>query len=220
MSRSRSAPARGASAGDAGPAGLDPGVAPPPALARAARWLLRLSGWRLVGSAPDVPRCVIIFAPHTSNWDFPLLLAVRFAFARRVAYLAKDSLFVFPIAGLLRATGALAVERSERHALVEKLVDAFRRSDSLWLAMSPEGTRARTDHWKSGFYHIAHGAGVPLLLAFIDARARECGLGELLELSGDIERDMERVRSFYASKQGIVPARASDIRLLQAPDED
>ena len=187
---------------------------------RVARWCLRACGWRLVGTAPDVPRCVIIFAPHTSNWDFPLLLAVRFAFNRRVTYLAKDSLFRFPIAGFLRATGALAVERSERHALVDQLVSAFGSSDELWLAMSPEGTRAQTDHWKSGFYHIAREARVPLLLAFIDARARECGLGELLELSGDVERDMDRLRAFYSAKRGIVPERASDIRLRPASDED
>lgn len=202
-----------------GPAGLGHG-GPAPLTQRVARWCLRVCGWRLVGTAPDVPRCVIIFAPHTSNWDFPLLLAVRFAFNRRVTYLAKSTLFRFPIARLLRATGALAVERSERHALVEQLVSELGRRDELWLAMSPEGTRAWTDHWKSGFYHIAREARVPLLLAFIDARARECGLGELLELSGDVERDMELLRAFYSGKQGIVPERAGDIRLRPAAEDD
>ena len=194
--------------------------APPPARARRlAQWLLRASGWQLVGAAPDVPRCVIIFAPHTSNWDFPLLLAVRFAFGRPVAYLAKSSLFRFPFERLLRSTGALAVDRSERHALVERLVAAFGERDQLWLAMSPEGTRARTDHWKSGFYHVAREAGVPLLLAFIDAERRECGLGELFELSGDMEGDMARLRAFYATKKGIRPERTSDVRLLPPSDE-
>lgn len=201
------------------PPGLDRGSSAPLAQ-RVARWCLQVCGWRLVGTPPDVPRCVIIFAPHTSNWDFPLLLAVRFAFGRRVTYLAKDSLFRFPIAGLLRATGALAVERSERHALVDQLVAEFRRCDELWLAMSPEGTRSRTDRWKSGFYHIAREARVPLLLAFIDARTRECGLGELLDLSGDMDEDMERLRAFYSAKQGIVPERTSDVRLRPASDED
>jgi 1-acyl-sn-glycerol-3-phosphate acyltransferase len=159
---------------------------------------------------------VIIFAPHTSNWDFPLLLAVRAAFGRPVA----STLFRFPFAGLLRASGAIAVERSEHHALVSTLAAAFSQRDELWLAMSPEGTRARTDHWKSGFYHIAREARVPLLLAFIDAGARECGLGELVELSGDPERDMQRLRAFYSTKRGIVPGREGDIRLRAEPDEE
>jgi 1-acyl-sn-glycerol-3-phosphate acyltransferase len=187
---------------------------------RAARSLLELCGWRLVGQAPDVAHCVIIFAPHTSNWDFPLLLCVRFAFGRPVAYLAKDSLFRFPVAPLLRATGAIPVERTERHALVHTLTQAFRERKELWLAMSPEGTRAKTDHWKSGFYHVARGANVPVLLAFIDASKRECGLGELIELSGDPEGDMARVRAFYADKRGINPERASDIRLRAESEGD
>jgi 1-acyl-sn-glycerol-3-phosphate acyltransferase len=180
---------------------------------RVARRLLKLCGWRLAGEAPEVPRCLIIFAPHTSNWDFPLLICVRFAFGRPVAYLAKDSLFRFPLAGLLRATGAIPVERTERHSLVRRLVGSFREREVLWLAMSPEGTRAKTDHWKSGFYHVAREANVPLLLAFIDASRRECGLGELIELSGDVERDMDRLRAAYADKRGIVAQNASDIRL-------
>jgi 1-acyl-sn-glycerol-3-phosphate acyltransferase len=162
---------------------------------------------------------VIIFAPHTSKWDLPLLLCMRFAFGRPVAYLAKDSLFRFPVASLLRATGAIPVERSEHHALVRGLTQAFRERSQLWLAMSPEGTRARTDHWKSGFYHVAREAKVPVLLAFIDASRRECGLGELVELSGDPEHDMARVRAFYADKRGIVPERASDIRLRAELEE-
>lgn len=186
--------------------------APSTVLERVARTLLRWSGWRLVGKAPSVPRCVIIFAPHTSNWDFPLLLCVRFAYGRPVAYLAKDTLFRFPVAGILRWTGAVPVERTERHALVRTLTQAFRERSQLWLAMSPEGTRAKTDHWKSGFYHVAREAGVPLLLAFIDAARRECGLGDLIELSGDVDADLARLRTFYSSKIGIRPERASDVR--------
>lgn len=194
--------------------------APSTVLERGARALLRWSGWRLVGNAPSVTRCLIIFAPHTSNWDFPLLLCVRFAFGRPVAYLAKDTLFRFPIAGVLRWTGAVPVERTERHSLVQTLTRAFRERSELWLAMSPEGTRARTDHWKSGFYHVAREARVPLLLAFIDAEKRECGLGELIELSGDIEADLARLRAFYSKKTGIRPERASDVRLQSPSDVD
>jgi 1-acyl-sn-glycerol-3-phosphate acyltransferase len=161
---------------------------------------------------------VIIFAPHTSTWDLPLLLAVRSAFGQPVAYLAKHTLFRFPFAALLRWTGAIPVDRTERHALVSTLALAFHERERLWLALSPEGTRDRTDHWKSGFYHVAREAGVPLLLAFIDSARRECGLGGLVSLSGDVEADMARLRAFYADKRGIVPERASDIRLRDPQD--
>jgi 1-acyl-sn-glycerol-3-phosphate acyltransferase len=187
---------------------------------RLARALLRWSGWRLVGEAPPVSRCVIIFAPHTSSWDFPLLLAVRCAFGQPVAYLAKHTLFKFPFAGLLRRTGAIPVDRTERHALVSTLAQAFREREWLWLALSPEGTRDRTDHWKSGFYHVAREAGVPLLLAFIDARRRECGLGGLVSLTGDADADLARLRAFFSDKQGIVPERASDIRWRDPSDPE
>jgi 1-acyl-sn-glycerol-3-phosphate acyltransferase len=185
-----------------------------------ARALLRVAGWRLVGETPDVQRCIVIFAPHTSNWDFPLLLLLRGGAGRRVSYLAKHTLFRFPFAWLFRASGALPVERSENHALVAKLARAFREQSELWLAMSPEGTRARTDHWKSGFYYIALEAQVPVLLAFIDARRRECGLGALIELTGDVTHDLGRIAAFYRDKQGIVPERASEIRFQGQGPED
>jgi 1-acyl-sn-glycerol-3-phosphate acyltransferase len=163
---------------------------------------------------------VVIFAPHTSNWDFPLLLLLRFGSGKRVSYLAKHTLFRFPFGWLFRATGAIPVLRSEHHALVSKLAQAFRAQPELWLAMSPEGTRAHTDHWKSGFYHIALEAHVPVLLAFIDARRRECGLGELIELTGDVERDLGRIVAFYRDKQGIVPERTSEIRFQRTELDD
>jgi 1-acyl-sn-glycerol-3-phosphate acyltransferase len=181
-----------------------------------ARLLLRAAGWRVVGEPPRIPRCVVIFAPHTSNWDFPLLLLLRLGLGRRVSYLAKHTLFRAPFAWFFRASGALPVERGEPHDLVHKLARAFSERPELWLAMSPEGTRARTDHWKSGFYYIALEAQVPVLLAFIDARRRECGLGELIELSGDVERDLGRIAAFYRDKQGIVPERAGEIRFQGA----
>jgi 1-acyl-sn-glycerol-3-phosphate acyltransferase len=185
---------------------------------RVARAMLRWAGWHLVGEAPDVPRCVVIFAPHTSTWDFPLLLCVRAAFGRSVSYLAKSTLFRFPIAWLLRKSGAIPVDRTERQDLVQTLVEIFQQRQELWIALSPEGTRDRTDHWKSGFYHLAREAGVPLLLGFIDAEKRECGFGGLLELTGDVAADMDRLRAFYANKRGIRPECESEIRLLHAED--
>ena len=142
-----------------------------------ARALLSLAGWRLVGEAPNVVRCVVIFAPHTSNWDFPLLLLVKYAFGRPVRYLGKHTLFRPPFGWLFRATGGIPVVRHERQHFVNDAALLFAESDELWLALSPEGTRHKTDHWKSGFYRIALAARVPVLLAFVNALTKECGLG-------------------------------------------
>ena len=155
---------------------------------------------------------MFIFAPHTSNWDFPIMLLVIAAFGHRVHYLAKHTLFRFPFAWFFRATGGIPVERGERHDLVAIMTKAFTERSELWLAVAPEGTRAWTDHWKSGFYHIAIAAKVPLLPAFLDARRKECGIGEPIPLSGDAERDLVALRAFYADKHGIHPERTSEIR--------
>jgi 1-acyl-sn-glycerol-3-phosphate acyltransferase len=177
-----------------------------------ARFLLFLLGYRLAGEAPNVDRCVVIFAPHTSNWDFPLLMLVKLAFGRPVHYFGKHTLFRFPFGWFFRLTGGIPVVRHKRRNVVKKAVEVFRKRKALWLALSPEGTREKTDHWKSGFYRIARAAKVPVLLAFVDAKKKECGLGELVELTGDVERDLERFRAFYATKRGIHPERESTIR--------
>jgi 1-acyl-sn-glycerol-3-phosphate acyltransferase len=176
------------------------------------RALLFLAGWRLVGRAPAVRRCVVIFAPHTSNWDFPLLLLVKYAFGEPVHYLGKHTLFRPPFGWFFRRTGGIPVVRNERRHFVRDAARLFAERERLWLALSPEGTRDKTDHWKSGFYRIALAAHVPVLLAFVDAAKKECGLGPLVELSGDAERDLAVLRAFYETKRGIVPEHASAIR--------
>ena len=177
-----------------------------------ARALLFVLGWRLVGEAPRIDRCVVIFAPHTSNWDFPILLLVRFAFGGPVHYLGKHTLFRAPFGWFFRLTGGIPVVRHERRHVVREAVRLFRERDELWLAVSPEGTRQKSDHWKSGFYRIARAAGVPVLMAFLDAGKKECGVGELVELTGDAERDLARLRAFYETKRGIRPELESTIR--------
>jgi 1-acyl-sn-glycerol-3-phosphate acyltransferase len=155
---------------------------------------------------------VVVFAPHTSNWDFPLLLLARSALELRSSYLGKHTLFRPPFGWLFRALGGIPVNRSDAHHLVEQIANEFRTRDRLWLAMAPEGTRTKTDHWKSGFYRIALAARVPVLLSYIDASRKECGVGPLLELSGDSERDLALIREFYADKRGIHPELAGDVR--------
>lgn len=176
-----------------------------------AKTLLSLAGWRLTGVAPDVPHCLVVFAPHTSNWDFVVLLLVRAAFHRDVKYLGKHTLFRPPFGWLFRALGGIPVQRSEHHQLVKAIAQEFRSRESLWLCMAPEGTRKKTDFWRSGFYYIALEANVPIVFAFLDAEKRECGLGDLLYLSGNVDADLEVIRRFYGTKRGFYPDQAAPV---------
>jgi len=178
-------------------------------------WLLNRFGWRVVGELPTVRQCVIIFAPHTSNWDFPIMYLCKLALAVKVNFLGKHQLFRWPIGWFFRALGGIPVVRTENNNVVSDSIQAFRDNPDLYLALAPEGTRSKTDHWRTGFYHIAVGVGVPLQLAFLDCRTRTLGLGPLLQLTGDIDEDFARLRSFYADKLGIKPELTSDIRPRQ-----
>jgi len=159
-----------------------------------------------------VRSCVLVFAPHTSNWDFLILLLARTALARKVSYLAKDTLFRPPFGWFFRMTSGIPVDRRQHRRMVDAVAQEFITRGDLWLAMAPEGTRARTDHWKSGFYYIALAAKVPILLTGIDARRKEYVVGDLLWPSGDVENDLEQIRAFYRDKSGIHPERAGEVR--------
>jgi 1-acyl-sn-glycerol-3-phosphate acyltransferase len=166
---------------------------------------------------PGLEKAVVVAAPHTSNWDMPHMLAVAFRLGVRPAWLGKRQLFRPPFGGLMRWLGGIAVDRSVPQGLVEQAVDAFARVDGLMLVIPPSGTRGQAAYWKSGFYHIAREAGVPIVLSFLDYRRRVGGLGPLLVPSGDVVADMDAVRAFYAKVTPRYPARAAVIRLL---DED
>lgn len=172
---------------------------------RMARRLLGLAGWRLVGTLPDVPKCLLIVAPHTSNWDFLILLLARMSFGANISYLAKESLFRPPFGWFFRWTSGIPVERRGRHQLVAEIAQTFETRPDLWLIMAPEGTRAYTDHWKSGFYYIALRAKVPVLLTGLDWRTKTFTIGPLIDLTGEVERDLARIRAFYADQHGLYP---------------
>jgi 1-acyl-sn-glycerol-3-phosphate acyltransferase len=180
---------------------------------RWARRLLAAAGWSVEITSPPVPRCVIIVYPHTSNWDFVVGYLAKLAAGLPLHWIGKDTLFRWPVAGLLRRMGGIPVNRQERTGLTVRLASELRHRRRMWLAIAPEGTRARTDHWKSGFYHLALTAGVPVGLAFIDYRTRVVGLGTYLSLTGDVERDLARVREAYAGKVAKHPEQAGTIRL-------
>jgi 1-acyl-sn-glycerol-3-phosphate acyltransferase len=178
-----------------------------------ARTLLRLFGWRVDVAPLPGPRGVIIFYPHTSNWDFVVGYLAKTAAGLDAQFLGKHTIFRWPIGGLLRWMGGIPVDRRAPGGIIGDLTRRLQEQPRLWLALAPEGTRKYTDHWKSGFYRLAVDAGVPLGLSFADYRARLVGLRDFLTLTGDEERDLARIRACYEGKVGKHPAQASDIRL-------
>ena len=167
-------------------------------LSSIARLLLKIGGWTLVGDHPAVPKAVIIAAPHTSNWDGIWGLIAKVALKVDVHFFGKDTLFWFPLGTLLRAMGGIPLDRDKPGSSVDKAIRGFRTEDNYYFAMSPEGTRGHRPYWKSGFYRIAIGAHVPVVLAFFDYEQRRLGIGPAIELSGDSERDLGEIRAFYA----------------------
>jgi len=169
---------------------------------------LKIGRWKLVGQVPDIPKFVAIAAPHTSNWDFPVFMAVVGAFRIRVRFFGKHTLFEGPLGWLFYWLGGVPVQRETKAAadMVTEAVTAFEANDQFILGIAPEGTRSKVERWKTGFYRIALAANAPILMAFLDSSKREVGVGELFYPTGDMEADMAHIRAFYATKQGINPA--------------
>lgn len=174
------------------------------------RAALALLGWRIEGRIPDLAKCVIIVAPHTSNWDFVIGIATLFALGLRVSYLGKHSLFRGPLGWFLRATGGIPVDRRAAVGVVERAVELVRRSERIFLALSPEGTRKRVESWRSGYYRIAIGAGVPIFPVALDYSRKAVVLRELFSPSGDHERDEAALRALFAARMARHPESYQD----------
>ena len=181
--------------------------------ARLARWALGIAGWRLEGRAPAHPHCIIIGAPHTSNWDLALALLTGAGLGFRLRWLGKDSVFWEPLGSLLRWVGGIPVDRSSRTGLVQSLVARMKSEREFMLCIAPEGTRKYTDYWKSGFYRLALAAEVPVILGFDDYTKKIVGLGPAVHLTGDVETDMATIAAFYGDKRGRHPQNQGPVRL-------
>jgi 1-acyl-sn-glycerol-3-phosphate acyltransferase len=184
---------------------------------RLALRLLTAIGWRAHFKPFPGPHGVIIVYPHTSNWDFPIAILFKWAVGVPIRWLGKEALFNgvggFFMGRIMRRLGGQPIERNASSGAIERLGQTIQNADWYWLAIAPEGTRDYRPHWRTGFYHIAMAAKVPLAMAFIDYKRRELGVVDFLDLSGDIERDMEQIRAFFAGREGLHPELAAPIKV-------
>lgn len=172
---------------------------------------LRLTGWRVEGSLPaTAEKSVLIAAPHTSNWDLPYTLMVAFALNLNVRWMGKHTLFWGPFGPIMRWLGGIAVNRSQSNNLVALSAERIQQHQgAMQLIVPPEGTRSKTRYWKTGFYHIARTAQVPIIMAYMDYARKVSGLGPVFQPTGDVEADMAHIKAFYAPIQGKNPQQFS-----------
>ena len=169
-------------------------------LARIIMWLL---GWRVEGKLPDQPKYVLIGAPHTSNWDFVLFLGLIFHLRANVHFMGKAELFRFPIGWFFRYCGGVPVDRKKSTGLVDQMVKVYNESDKFILTIAPEGTRHHVTEWKRGFYHIAKGAGIPIVMAVVDGKHKEVRIGQVFYPTEDMEADMKAIQGYFTGVVGI-----------------
>ncbi|WP_088311393.1 lysophospholipid acyltransferase family protein [Novosphingobium sp. B 225] len=162
-------------------------------------WLYRWKGWALQGEEHIPPRCVILGAPHTSNWDFVFFLGAVTQLGVEPAFMGKHTLFKWPLKRFMFDMGGVPVNRSKGGNYVDALVSEFKRRSKLALVIAPEGTRSGGTGWRSGFYHIAHGAGVPIVLAWVNQATMQGGVGPAIMPTGDYRADLARIAAFYRS---------------------
>jgi 1-acyl-sn-glycerol-3-phosphate acyltransferase len=167
------------------------------------------------GERPAMDRYVIIAAPHTSNWDMPFMLAMAFVYDIPVRWMGKHTLFKRPFGALFEWLGGVPIVRHRAGGVVGQMIERFATDEPLVLMVPAEGTRSYVDYWKSGFYHIARGADVPVVLSYLDFGTKVGGIGPSLRLTGDIGADMNEIRAFYRGKQGLRPEKVGRIRLRE-----
>ncbi|HEX7339831.1 MAG TPA: lysophospholipid acyltransferase family protein [Rhodanobacteraceae bacterium] len=172
-------------------------------LRRLCRAIVRASGWHLEGELPDCARLVLIGAPHSSWWDGIWGLLMKVGIGAEVHFMIKSELFHGPLGWLLRRLGGVAIDRRAAGGVVGQMIDTFAQGGAFWLAITPEGTRKPVEHWKTGFWHIAHAAGVPVFPVAFDYPGKRFILGPLFETTDDKQADVARLRAFYAPYKGL-----------------
>jgi len=178
-----------------------------------AKKALKTFGWNLKIILPEENKFVLIGAPHTSNWDFPLALLAFWSVDIKIHWIGKNQLFRGPLYYFLTALGGIPVNRKSSHGVIEQIKDRFNHAEQMVLAIAPEGTRSKVEYWKSGFYYIALAAKVPICFGYIDYSTRTLGFHRLIQPSGDIEKDMELISEFYQNIAGKYPHKQGPLRI-------
>jgi 1-acyl-sn-glycerol-3-phosphate acyltransferase len=175
------------------------------------RWIslfiFKMRGWRIEGRFPAIAKYVLIAAPHTSNWDFPITLCMTFALGGKIYWMGKNSLFRWPFQGMFKWLGGIPVDRSKSRNMVGQMIHQFSVNENLVLTIPPAGTRSNVMRWKTGFYYIALGANVPVVLGFLNYRVKVGGIGPVYLPTGDLDADMQQIRAFYSGIYGKHPVQ-------------
>ena len=177
------------------------------------RLWLRLFGWDVKGQIPDDKKYVLIGAAHTSNWDFPFGIAALYVYRLKISWIGKKELFKWPYGWFMRWLGGIPVDRKSPKGIAMQLVQKLRSSEKLILVIAPSGTRKKMDFWKSGFYRIAFHAQVPIVCGYIDFEKKEALVGLKLMPTGNIKKDMDKIRGFFEGVKGKYPEMMTPVRL-------
>ena len=178
-----------------------------------ARLLLKVIRWQTVGEVPR--KGILVGAPHTSNWDWVLTMLLAWDNSVQIRLLVKDSFFKGPVGIFMRATGAVELDRANPGATIRSLLEDAESDETFLLGIAAEGTRSKSEYWKSGFYRISRQTGIPITLAFLDAPSRTVGWGPTFDPTGDVVADMDRIRAFFADKRGFHPELTTTPRLRE-----
>jgi 1-acyl-sn-glycerol-3-phosphate acyltransferase len=181
------------------------------------RVFMTLSGWTVTGGLPPDKKFVLIGAPHTSNWDFPFGLIATYIFRLKVRWLGKDALFSGPMGAIMRALGGIAIDREHPHGIVGQMVNALEQADQLVIMIAPSGTRKKISHWRSGFYHIALQANVPIVCGSLNYKRKEANIGLFFVPTGNVRQDMDRIRDYY---KDLHANKSETITPVYLADED
>ena len=171
------------------------------------RTLLNAMGWQVEGCVPNLKKFIVAGAPHTSNWDFVIAMAVVMAFDIKANWLAKHTIFVFPFKGLFNALGGIPLDRDNTKGVAEQIADKIRASDQLVIGIMPEGTRSKVEKWKSGFLRIARAADCPVLLASLDFKHKRIRFGDLIEAREDTDQQLLEIKDYYSQFQPKYPEK-------------
>ena len=177
--------------------------------------ILKLIGWHVDVTLPEEKKFVLIGAPHTTNWDLPIGLLCFWSVPIRLTWVGKKQLFVGPLDTIFRALGGIPVDRSVHTGFIEQIAHQFDSRDEMIFGITPEGTRSKTEYWKTGFYYIALEANVPICLAYVDYPSRTIGFGKMIKPTGDIDKDFEIIKAFYQDKTGKHPEKQGPVRIRQ-----